>query len=45
MNIGIHEYVLSETLGAPTEGIRSLRLEQGSEICLKICGSLDDLNI
>lgn len=45
VNIAIDEEVMSEILGVPTEGTRSLRSEKGSVNFLKICGRLDDINI
>lgn len=45
VNIILDEKVMSEIHGAPIKGINSLRGEKGSVKFLKICGTLDDINI
>lgn len=45
MNIAFDEEVLSKVLGVPTEGIKSIRKEEGYTKFLTICSDLDDMNI
>lgn len=45
MNISLEEKVLAKVLGVPTQGTRSLKDENGSEIFLKVCGKMDDLHV
>lgn len=45
MNISLDEGVMSEILGLPTKGTKSLRKEKCSENFLKISRRLFDMNI